>query len=235
VADELAAAEVFGASLLEVGFPHPKEDFSDRHYLGLWDALASRGVFLTGDGDSDNHHATADGWLHGNNFVTFVGLPEDTPATEESIVASLVRGSCFAADPTACRHLSLTAGDRPMGSILVGALLLVAGSWLHRHPMMIASVLGVVLGIVVLKQGWQASKDAQRIKRGGGMWIPGAVLAAAELLIGVRLIFSPLSISRLVLTVAGIAMVVCGVCNLVAYHKSTQYIPGAGHIIDADE
>lgn len=120
VADELAAAEVFGASLLEVGFPHPKEDFSDRHYLGLWDALASRGVFLTGDGDSDNHHATADGWLHGNNFVTFVGLPEDTPATEESIVASLVRGSCFAADPTACRHLSLTAGDRPMGSILVG-------------------------------------------------------------------------------------------------------------------
>ena len=125
--------------------------------------------------------------------------------------------------------------SRDMGSILIGALLLVAGSWLHRHPMMIASVLGVVLGIVVLKQGWQASKDAQRIKRGGGMWIPGAVLAAAELLIGVRLIFSPLSISRLVLTVAGIAMVVCGVCNLVAYHKSTQYIPGAGHIIDADE
>ena len=122
-----------------------------------------------------------------------------------------------------------------LGSILIGALLLIAGSWLHRHPMMIASVLGVVLGIVVLRQGWQAGQDAQRIKHGGGMWIPGAMLAVAQLLVGIRLIFSPLSISRLVLTLAGIAMVVCGVCNLVAYHKSTQYIPGAGHIIDADE
>ncbi len=120
LAEELAASGVFGASLLEVGFPERKEGFLDRHYLRLWDLLSQNGIFITGDGDSDNHHASADGWLHGNNFVTFVGLPEDTPPTEESIVASLVRGSCFAADPTACRHMSLTAADRPMGSILVG-------------------------------------------------------------------------------------------------------------------
>lgn len=120
VADELAAAEVFGAALLEVGFPEVKESFYDRHYLRLWDRLSSRGIFITGEGDSDNHHATADGWLFGNNFVTFAELSEDTPPTEESLVAALVRGASFAADPTACRHLSLRAGDRTMGSIIVG-------------------------------------------------------------------------------------------------------------------
>ena len=151
-----------------------------------------------------------------------------------SAMVSTVLGWVIIAAGVAMLITGFTAGQN-VGSIVIGAILLIAGSWLHRHPMMIASVLGVILGIVVLKQGWQASKDAQRIKRGGGMWIPGAVLAVAQLLVGVRLIFSPLSISRLVLTVAGIAMVVCGVCNLVAYHKSTQYIPGAGHIIDADE
>lgn len=151
-----------------------------------------------------------------------------------SAMVSTVLGWAIIAAGVAMLISGFTAGEN-MGSIVMGAVLLIAGSWLHRHPMMIASVLGVILGVVVLKQGWQAAKDAQRIKHGGGMWIPGAVLAVAELLIGARLIFSPLSISRLVLTVAGIAMVVCGVCNLVAYHKSTQYIPGQGHIIDADE
>lgn len=119
-AEELAASEVFGASLLEVCFPSGKEDFACHHYLRLWDLLSQSGIFITGDGDSDNHHATADGWLYGNNFVTFVGLPDGVEPTEESLVSALVRGSCFAADPTACRHMSLTAEGRPMGSILVG-------------------------------------------------------------------------------------------------------------------
>ena len=44
---------------------------------------------------------------------------------------------------------------------------------------------------------------AQRSKRGGGFWIPGAVLAVLEALVGIRLILSPLSVSRLVLTIGG--------------------------------
>lgn len=122
-----------------------------------------------------------------------------------------------------------------IGRVAAGALLLMVGSWLHRNPLMIASLIGVGLGILVLSQGWQAAKEAQWTKRGGGMWIPGAVLAVLELLVGVRLILSPLSLSRLVLSIAGIAMVICGACNVVAHYKNVKYIPDSSGIIDADE
>lgn len=121
------------------------------------------------------------------------------------------------------------------GSIVTGAVLLVAGAWLHRNPLMIASVLGFVAGFWVLRQGLKALKDAQRSKRNGGLWIPGAVLAVLEALIGVRLMLSPLSISRMVLSIGGLALIAIGACTLAAQYKSTRYIPEPGGIIDADE
>ena len=100
---------------------------------------------------------------------------------------------------------------REGGSIGQGVLFLLVGSWLRRNPLMIATVVGVLLGLTAVQHGWRALENAQRSKRNGGFWIPGAVLAAVELLVGVRLIFSPLSVSRVVLTLAGIAMAACGV------------------------
>lgn len=120
-------------------------------------------------------------------------------------------------------------------TILSGALMLTAGAWLHRNPLMIASFLGSLLGLLVLSRGWRAAMASQRVKRGGGFWIPGGVLAVLELIVGVRLIFSPLSASRMVLTVAGIAMVIFGVCDLAANYKYSKYIPGNSRIVDADE
>lgn len=121
------------------------------------------------------------------------------------------------------------------GSVVTGAVLLLAGAWLHRNPLMIASVLGFVVGFLVLRQGLRAMKDAQRSKRGGGFWIPGAVLAVLEALVGIRLILSPLSVSRLVLTIGGVALIIIGACNLVTHYRATRYIPESGGIIDADE
>ena len=121
------------------------------------------------------------------------------------------------------------------GSIVTGAVLLLSGAWLHRNPLMIASVLGFVVGFLVLRQGLRAMGDAQRSKRNGGFWIPGAVLAVLEALVGVRLILSPLSISRLVLSIGGIVLIVIGVCNLIAHYRSIRHIPEPGGIIDADE
>ena len=121
------------------------------------------------------------------------------------------------------------------GSIVTGAVLLMAGAWLHRNPLMIASVIGFVAGFWVLRQGLKAMKDAQRSKRNGGLWIPGAVLAVLEALIGVRLMLSPLSISRMVLSIGGLALIAIGACTLAAHYKSTRYIPEPGGIIDADE
>lgn len=126
-------------------------------------------------------------------------------------------------------------GGREWGSIVQGALFLLCGSWLHRNPLMLASVLGLVLGVVAVRHGWRGAKNVQRTKRSGGMWIPGAVLAALELLVGIRLILSPLSVSRLVLTVAGIALVACGAWELIDQKRGRKYIPADAHIIDADK
>lgn len=123
-------------------------------------------------------------------------------------------------------------GLRP---ILMGAFLLICGSWLHRNPLMIASIIGTLLGILALSQGMGALRDALCIKRRGGSWVPNGLLAALMLLLGLRLILSPLTVSRLVMTVAGIIMVICGACNLAAHNRALRCIQEDSGIIDADE
>ena len=111
--------------------------------------------------------------------------------------------------------------------------MLLAGSWFHRNPLMIASAIGVLLGILVLSQGVREAKSAGRSKRNGGFWIFGAVLAAVEIAIGIRLILSPMLLSRVVLRVCGIIMVICGVCNLTAFGGERKYLNDS-KIIDAE-
>ncbi len=155
------------------------------------------------------------------------------PDTASALLSAVAGWALIAAGVAAL--IAGFAGDFGMGSIVTGAVLLMAGAWLHRNPLMIASVIGFVAGFWVLRQGLKAMKDAQRSKRNGGLWIPGAVLAVLEALIGVRLMLSPLSISRMVLSIGGLALIAIGACTLAAHYKSMRYIPEPGGIIDADE
>ena len=56
-----------------------------------------------------------------------------------------------------------------------------------------------------------------------------------EFLIGIRLVFSPLRVSRMVLGVCGAVMVICGIINLVSRYRAVRYIPEYDGIIDADQ
>ena len=120
-------------------------------------------------------------------------------------------------------------------TIIQGAGLLVAGSWLHRHPLMLAAVLGTVLGLVALSQGLRKGIRALRTRRYGGFWVWNAGFAALELLIGLVLIVLPLSLSRVVAAFAGIFMVICGAADLFSGWKSGYDPDGDGRIIDADK
>lgn len=124
-------------------------------------------------------------------------------------------------------------GKLGLGPIVSGALMLLTGNWFHRNPLMIASVIGILLGILVLSQGLGEARNAGWTKRNGGFWIFGAVLAVVEILTGIRLIFSPLLVSRLVMRLIGIVMAVCGVCNLTAFGRSRNYLTNS-NIIDAE-
>lgn len=124
-------------------------------------------------------------------------------------------------------------GKLGLGPIISGALMLIAGNWFHRNPLVIASVFGVLMGLMVLSQGMKEAKHAGRTRRIGGFWIFSAVLAVVEIAIGIRLILSPLLVSRVLLRISGIIMAVCGVCNLGAFGSSRKYLQDS-NIIDAE-
>ena len=117
---ELIDNRVYGASLIEVGFPCGRDGFDASDYTWLWDQLSANGVFITGDGDSDNHHAVADGWTRGNNFCTFAGLDDDDMPTEENFIKAFRRGSVWLGNPVAMESVDFTSDGFPMGSIRVG-------------------------------------------------------------------------------------------------------------------
>ena len=119
-AEALLANRALGATLLEVGFPEEKEGFAGAYYRQLWDLLALGGLFLTGDGDSDHHGCGEVGWLRGNNFCSYVGVPAGEDLTEENFRDAVCRGNLYMGDPTVLGNVEFTADGAPMGSVLVG-------------------------------------------------------------------------------------------------------------------
>ncbi|MBQ2707906.1 MAG: hypothetical protein IJF67_06535 [Clostridia bacterium] len=120
-AAELVAAKVWGAQVMEVGFPAGRCGFTLDEHLRLWDFLSMAGIFITGDGDSDSHHAHL-GWFSGNNFATWIAADADMPfpVTEAEFEASLRAGRAYMGDPMVLRgQAEFTADGCPMGAVFV--------------------------------------------------------------------------------------------------------------------
>lgn len=124
------------------------------------------------------------------------------------------------------------------GTMIGSGLVLAAGIYILRHPLSLASILGVLLGVLLTAQGLGALGDALRLRRGGALWLPGLVLSILTMVFGLILIFSPLTSSRIVMTVVGLVLIVFGAGNLYTHFKAgscTDSGSGKGRIIDADE
>ena len=124
------------------------------------------------------------------------------------------------------------------GTMIGSGLVLAAGIYILRHPLSLASILGVLLGVLLTAQGLGALGDALRLRRGGGLWVPGLVLSILTMVFGLILIFSPLTSSRIVMTVVGLVLIVFGAGNLYTHFKAGSCADsgsGKGRIIDADE
>jgi hypothetical protein len=113
---ELTENRVYGADILEVGYPTrvlPMPSF-----LRVWDALSSAGIDVVGNGISDTHGSVA-GWYNGNNFVSWVWAHS---ASVADIVDGFRRGDVFFGDPVQFKGgaLTLTTDDgHRMGSVVV--------------------------------------------------------------------------------------------------------------------
>ena len=97
-----------------------RDGFSAQDYLRLWDRLSANGIIITGNGDSDNHHAVKEGWTEGNNFCTYAGLYDTETPSEEAFLAAFQRGSAWLGNPVHMGEIQFHANGKPMGSIHIG-------------------------------------------------------------------------------------------------------------------
>ncbi len=124
------------------------------------------------------------------------------------------------------------------GMLVGSGISLAVGFYILQNPLSLASILGILLGAFLTVQGLGALGDTLRLRRNGQLWGIGLVWSIVTLLLGLVLIFSPMTTSRIVMTVTGIVMMVCGGVNLYTHTKASPYIhskQGRGTIIDADE
>lgn len=122
MAEEFIQQKAWGATLMEVGFPMGRENFSLQLYLRLWDKLTEAGIFLTGYGSSDNHSNRTD-WYDGNNFATWLGVEENEaePVCEEAFVKAMKSGRAYMGNPVVLKGdiVFETEEGLPMGSVMM--------------------------------------------------------------------------------------------------------------------
>ena len=123
------------------------------------------------------------------------------------------------------------------GAIAVSAILLILGIYLLDHPLMLAKVLGIAMGVILIKQGLGHWMEAKATQRSGGSFVFPLIIATAMLVIGLRLILSPMSTSRLFMTLGGAFLVACGIGNILHHRRFQAYLEDRDYdpnIIDAD-
>ncbi len=103
------------AYLLEVGFTSGRSGFTMEQHTRVWDALALRGLFLTGYGDNDSHSCLVR-WDSDSNFCAFIFADSTDRAM---LVDKLKRGDTYSADPAKWKgSFDLCCGDTPMGGVI---------------------------------------------------------------------------------------------------------------------
>lgn len=115
-----------------------------------------------------------------------------------------------------------------VSKVLSACLCLVVGTWLLRNPLMLAAGIGRIAGVLLVVRGVQDILD-------GARWHRGLLAAVLTIVVGVILIALPMTTSRVVLLLCGIAMIAAGVGMLVFRLNLRRHLkePDDPNIIDA--
>lgn len=115
---------------------------------------------------------------------------------------------------------------------MVVSLALVAGGlWLLNHPLALAKLVGIVLGILLIYHG---TSNLKMLGAFDGMSFHSSwVVPGLTALLGAVLIIMPLITTRLVFSLGGIALAVMGIAELVNGLKNQDHTPQDPNIIDA--
>lgn len=116
VAAQMLATNALDADILEVGYPMRAGVDIDRH-TGLWDTCSRNGIFLTGNGVTDDH--IGDDWLHVSNDWTTSAWADGS--TEATLLAALRSGRAWCGSISGYQGALdlLVDNSCPMGSATV--------------------------------------------------------------------------------------------------------------------
>ncbi len=111
------------------------------------------------------------------------------------------------------------------GKLIWAMAAFAMGSFLVRNPLFMARQVGLFLGLMLLARG------SREVRLASGHSKP---LGIAMIVVGVVLILSPLTATRLVFSLCGVVIVIVGIVMLLDKMKERRYLDsGDSNIIDA--
>lgn len=125
-----------------------------------------------------------------------------------------------------------------LGTLLLSIAAVGLGIYLLLKPLALASLFGMAAGLYLLLNGLSSLLESLKLKKMGLGFLPSLIVALLLTALGLTLIFAPLTSSRLLMTLLGVGMVVCGGVNtlLRAWVAGKLSQPKKDpQIVDADE
>ena len=122
--------------------------------------------------------------------------------------------------------------------VLASGMAVFFGVYLVRNPLSLATFLGLALGVYLLIQGLSGLAEAIRLKQVGYGYKVNLVLSIILLLMGAVLLIFPLTFSKMVMTIGGGVLLVCGTVNLVLRSKAATVLQKErekAQIVDAEQ
>lgn len=116
-ASGLIASGAYHADILEVGYRRRGNATLENH-LALWDVMSQNGLWLTGNGVSDDHSGTVGLWAKmTNHFLTYAWAAS---SAQVDLLAALAAGRVYCGElGTFFGALDLSVEGNPMGSVSV--------------------------------------------------------------------------------------------------------------------
>ena len=154
-----------------------------------------------------------------------------------SAAISGILGWCLVGVGALFLLVCMLSKPRLTGGAVMGAIILILGIYLLDHPLMLAKIFGIALGLMLLRQGLQNWVAAKKVQQAGGMYVSALLFSCCTTAIGFALILSPLSSSRLFMTLGGAILVALGIGNIVTHYRTRGYLEDRNYdpnIIDAD-
>jgi hypothetical protein len=119
VASQLLPASVYGADIMEVGYPE-RAGVDMAHHVALWDILSRNAVFVTGNGTSDDHWGQDWAGLTWNWVTTTWAASTAQSDLLAALAAGRVYCGSLSAPPVALDML--VDSEVPMGAVSVSSL-----------------------------------------------------------------------------------------------------------------